>query len=297
MSLGVAALELVTDGKGLESGLAAAKAKTDSWGASVGGIGKAGALAIAGVGVAALGILGGLTAMANKSAAAAGEVSKLKRETGLTTIEASKLRAIGERLGLSTDDLSKSFGTLSKSLESAHPSLEKYDIEIVKASDGHVDMSKTLGTVADRFKSMPDGVEKTALAMDIFGKTGKDLIPLLNKGSEGLKEMGDEAARLGLAFDDKALAAAKRYKTAQKDLSENIEGLKNKMGMAFLPVLAEVSTQMLHVAEKVIPLVSAAFETVTGWAGWFVPHELPNRRLLCGTGGPYRMSCRSWASN
>lgn len=263
--LGRAVLELATDSQGLEKGLAAAKSSTSSWGAGVGGVAKGAALAIAGVGVAAFGILGSLTAMANSSAKTAGEVAKLKRETGLTSVEASKLRAIGERLNLDTDQLSKSFGILSKSLESTHPSLAKYNIEVVKAKDGHINMEATLGKVADRFKGMPDGVEKTALAMDIFGKSGKDMIPLLNQGSSGLKAMGDEAARLGLVFDDKALAAAKRYSMAQKDLTENVEGLKNKIGMAFLPILADMTGGLVKLAEFVLPPISAGFDKVIGF--------------------------------
>jgi hypothetical protein len=263
--LGRAVLELATDSQGLEKGLAAAKSSASSWGAGVGGVAKGAAMAIAGVGVAALGILGSLTAMANSSAKSAGEVAKLKRETGLTSIEASKLRAIGERLNIDTDALSKSFGILSKSLESTHPSLAKYNIEVVKAKDGHIDMEATLGKVADRFKAMPDGVEKTALSMDIFGKSGKDMIPLLNQGSAGLKAMGDEAAKLGLVFDDKALAAAKRYSLAQKDLTENVEGLKNKIGVAFLPILADMTGGLVKLAEFVLPPISAGFDKVIGF--------------------------------
>jgi hypothetical protein len=231
-------------------------------------LGTAGKLAVAGVaavGTAVVGTITGLVALANNSAHTAGEVRRLARETGLTAIEASKLRYIGERLGLSTDDLSKSFGKLSMNIEGAHPHLAKYNIAVVHGKDGNVDMARTLGNVADRFKSMPDGVEKTALSMQIFGKTGKDMIPLLNKGAAGLKEMGDEAKRLGLVFDDTALNSAMRYSKAQKDIGEAVEGLKNKLGMAFLPVLADVATALSRFASLVLPPITAGVERFTGF--------------------------------
>lgn len=233
----------------------------------IGAMGTAGKLAAAGtiaLATAGAALVGGLTKLAEASAKSAGEVAKLKRETGLSAEEASKLRYEGARLNIDVDGLSKSFGILSKSLESAHPSLEKYNIAVVHAKDGHIDMEKTLGNVADRFKAMPDGVEKTALSLAIFGKQGKDMIPLLNQGSDGLKSMGDEAAKLGLVFDNNALAAAKRYSMAQKDLSDSVEGLKNRIGMAFLPILADAARVMVNIADKVLPPVVAGFDKVSG---------------------------------
>jgi hypothetical protein len=47
------------------------------------------------------------------------------------------------------------------------------------------------------------GRSRPRLPWQIFGKSGADLIPLLNAGKAGLKEMGDEAARFGLVIDEK----------------------------------------------------------------------------------------------
>ncbi|MFK5283958.1 hypothetical protein ACI3PL_30705, partial [Lacticaseibacillus paracasei] len=55
-----------------------------------------------------------------------------------------------------------------------------------------------LAQVFDKFAAMPDGIEKTALAVHIFGRSGATLIPLLNEGTQGLSAMSEEASRLGL---------------------------------------------------------------------------------------------------
>ncbi len=47
--------------------------------------------------------------------------------------------------------------------------------------------------LADRFSRMEDGSTKTALAIQIFGESGADLIPLLNAGADGLARMADES--------------------------------------------------------------------------------------------------------
>lgn len=36
---------------------------------------------------------------------------------------------------------------------------------------------------------MPDGAEKSALAMQLFGKNGMAMLPFLNKGAAGIQEL------------------------------------------------------------------------------------------------------------
>lgn len=55
--------------------------------------------------------------------------------------------------------------------------------------------------LSDFFKDLPDGVEKTSLAMEFFGREGAQLIPILNKGSAAIGELQAEARRLGVDLD------------------------------------------------------------------------------------------------
>ncbi len=225
------------------------------------GMGKAGQLAMIGVAAlatSAVALVGGLFAMGESAAATADQVRKLARETGLTTEEASKLRFAGERLNIDTGALSKSLGIFSKGLEATHPKLAQYGIEVVKASDGHIEMDKTLANVADKFTTMPDGVEKTAIAMALFGKSGKDMIPLLNQGSAGLAAMGGEATKMGLVFSKEGVESARLFGLAQKDLSERFEGMKNTVGMAVLPIMTKLFDFLSTVADRVLPPLTEA---------------------------------------
>src|SRR3989442_2280407 len=202
------------------------------------GMGTAGKLAVAGVAAlatAGVGMATALVGFAESAATAAGEVRKLARETGLSAEEASKLRFAAERLNIDTDVLSKSFGILSKHLASTPDFLEQYGMSLMVNADGTVNMAETVKGLAAQFASMPDGVEKTALSMELFGKGGKDMIPLLNQGTTGLYNMGEEATRLGLVFSKEGVESARKFGLAQKDLSERFEGMKNTVGIAVLP--------------------------------------------------------------
>src|SRR4051812_36420417 len=71
----------------------------------------------------------------------------------------------------------------------------------VKGSDGHLKpVNALLGELADKFAKMPDGAEKADAAVQIFSRSGAELIPLLNGGSDGLARMGIEAKRAGVVM-------------------------------------------------------------------------------------------------
>lgn len=246
-------------------------------GKKIEGLGAAGKLAVAGIaaaGTAAAATAGTLFALGEHAAEVAGEIRKLSRETGLSAEETSKLRYAAERLNISTDQISKGLGLFSKSLsgvgevldedgnlvEVTSAKLDKYGISVMENADHTVNMKETLMAVATQFASMPDGVEKTAEAMALFGKGGKDLIPLLNQGSKGLASMGDEATKLGLVFSQDGLESARKFGLAQKDLSDRFEGMKLQIGMKVLPILTQFFDFLSSVADKVLPPVTALVE-------------------------------------
>lgn len=232
---------------------------------ALGAAGKAMAAGIAIASGAVVAVAGTLTALATKSAATAGEVTKLKRELGLSAEEASKLRYAGERLGLDVDELSTSFKKFDANLITNKDRFKELGIQIATNKQGNIDFLPTLGNVSEKFKTMPDGVEKSALAVELFGKKGLEMIPFLNQGRDGLKTLGDKATALGLVFDDQALGSAARYKKSQKDIGDAFEGVKNRIGMAFLPILADLSVALMGFVNAWFPAVVKGLEKVSEW--------------------------------
>jgi hypothetical protein len=92
--------------------------------------------------------------------------------------------------------------------------------------------------VADAFSEMKDGANKTALALMIFGRAGSDILPMFDKGAKGIKEMKDEAVRLGIAMSDAEIKKLDDYgdaidrigmrakATAGRGLTELIDKIK-----------------------------------------------------------------------
>ena len=171
--------------------------------------------AVAGFGAAIAGsaIVAGLGAIVKKSIDAGDELFNLQAKTG---VAASALIGIGNAAKLADVDV----GTLGKGIT-------KLNINLVKAAEGNEDLArkfqalgvdvkdangqvvpadKALKQIADRFADMPDGAQKAAAAVALFGKAGADLIPLLNEGAASMEKftykVGEDFAARSDLFND-----------------------------------------------------------------------------------------------
>lgn len=206
-----------------------------------------------------------------------GEVEKLRRETGLTAEDSSRLLFAFKHVGLDAADASKSIGIFAKQLKLMSDSTDengqsmKPIAGILKGigvtaldSAGNIrPVNEIIPELADKFKAMPDGLEKTALAMQLFGKSGKDMLPLLNQGSAGLTDLGKEADKLGVTLTGDNLEQIKQYKFAQRDLGEAIGGLKLQIGLALMPQLTKMAAWFTENQPTIRAFLHEAIEKAT----------------------------------
>jgi hypothetical protein len=171
--------------------------------------------AVAGFGAAIAGsaIVGGLTAVIKKSIDAGDELFNLQAKTG---IAASALIGLGNAAKLADVDqatlgkgLTKLSVNLVKAAEGNDGLAQKFKalgVSIKDANGQVVPADKALKQIADRFADMPDGAQKAAAAVALFGKSGADLIPLLNEGAASMEKftykVGEDFAARSDLFND-----------------------------------------------------------------------------------------------
>ncbi|WP_370487651.1 phage tail protein [Stenotrophomonas maltophilia] len=104
--------------------------------------------------------------------------------------------------------------------------------------------------LADRFKAMPDGAEKAALAVDIFGKAGAEMIPFLNQGRDGIGALKQEAAELGLQLSADTAAQAGNFNDALDKLKLATQSIGNQITASLLPALNDMAGGMVESAKQ-----------------------------------------------
>jgi uncharacterized protein YqgQ len=219
----------------------------------------------------ALGV-GALAAAVKQAANFADEMQETAEKVGITTKSLSELKYAADLSGDSFEALQTGLKRLSTNIlefsnggKGAQELFNSLGVSAVDSSGKLRSADDVLKDVADRFATLPNGAEKTALAIQLFGKAGADLIPLLNQGSAGLKNMADEAERFGLVVDDQAASAAAQFNDNLDRLNKSFEGFKLEAAKQVLPALADISDAMVQAA-KDSGLLYAAFVGLGGVA-------------------------------
>jgi hypothetical protein len=187
----------------------------------------------------------------------AGGVAKLSRETGSGTEAISKLLYAGKRYGLEVTDMSKSLGIFSKKLVEANKgnnetadTFNKMGVSI-KGADGKLKpFDSIFGQVAEKFKAMPNGVEKTALAMQLFGKSGKDMLPLLNQGADGMAKLGAQAEKFGFVLTQNNIKAFAGFRKATFESEQAAKGLQIQLGLLTLGPMTKLKTKTTELVSE-----------------------------------------------
>ena len=192
------------------------------------------------------------------------EVRSLQRSIGGTAEDASRLRFAGDELGVTGQALTVGFKALAGHLDANDDKIKRMGISYRDAHGEILPTKDVLANLAERFASMPNGLQKTALATDLFGKSGQKLIPILNQGKQGLKELYAESDKLGVTMSGKDLEAVKKYTLSQKKLKEAIKGAQITIGRELIPMLTKL---VGYITENVVPWFKSFANGLTGKDG------------------------------
>ncbi len=219
------------DGTSQIDGLNAALGRTTTQAnAASGAFGKLGALSKSiGSGLGALvpaATIAGLGALGKRAIDAADNLNDLSSRTGVGVESLSKFGAAAEDSGTSVDEVAKAMGRLARGVvdpaSQTSKALQSIGVSATDANGKVRSLDQIMLSVSDVFAKMPDGAQKTALAMELFGKSGANLIPMLNAGSAALGEysatIDTEMAQAADQFNDSINAIARAVSSVDSSL-------------------------------------------------------------------------------
>lgn len=243
--VGALRVNLGIDSADFNKGLANAQTRLASVAANVA---KAGAAIAVGLGIA----LGGAV---KKTLDNMDELSKAAQSFGIPIEQLSALKYAADLSGVGLDALGVSMGKLSKNMVdvaagaggAAKAAFEKLGIS-VKNSDGTLKSSTSvLEELSGKFAEMPDGAEKTALAMQLMGKSGAAMIPLLNGGTTALQAQIAEAKKFGLVITQEAAAGAEQFNDNLTRLSAMVGGVMIQATSGLTKTLSTLSNTFVAI--------------------------------------------------
>jgi hypothetical protein len=154
--------------------------------------------------------------------------------------------------GVETEALGDALGTLARNMDrAARGSKEQAGAfkkagVAVKDNNGELrPLDDVLGDIADKFASMPDGARKAALATRLFRGQGKQLIPFLNEGRDGIARLRQEFEASGAQISGDTARDFAAFNDNFDRFKNQIQGVKVQLATALLPALSRVLEHVL----------------------------------------------------
>lgn len=112
------------------------------------------------------------------------------------------------------------------------------------------DTTKVMEEIADAFNKIGDEATKNQVLLELFGKAGLAMRPMMEEGAEGIRAAREEAHEFGLVMSDELAVAVGEYDTNTKKLKASTEGLLTQIVQGLLPAVTAVQRAFLDAGKS-----------------------------------------------
>ena len=192
----------------------------------------------------------------------ADDLENLSSTTGIATDDLQKLQYAADFVDVSLDTMTGSMTKLTQTMSKARDgskeseeAFKKLHIRITDSRGALRDSNDVFYETIDKLGKIKNETERDALAMKIFGKSAKELNPLIEAGSKKLKELGIEAENLGVIMGEEDIEKASAFNDALESLDKTTDSLKNSLGMALVPILTSLFEALSKIPVEVLKTI------------------------------------------
>lgn len=222
---------------------------------------SAGSAALLGVGVAAVGAAAGIAKLSLSTAEYAGNISDLATKTNLTTNTIQSLRLAATLSGQSFESVSETAVIFQRRIQEAREGNDKLAASFQALGvnlAGPVD--EAFRTTLEKLSRAEDGAAKTALTVELFGRSGSQLLPIMSQLGGEFENLEKRAREMGIVLDEEAIKKADEFGDQIDILKLQLGAIANDIGAFFIPAWMNYA--------QVIGVVTQAFrDLATGAEG------------------------------
>jgi len=237
---GAAFIELSVNDSRLIKGLQAASQKLQSFGAGLRNVGTR----MMAVGA---GIVAPLLASAKSFASMGDQLDKMSARTGVSVESFSELGYAAQLSGASMEDVETGVRNMQRTIagaangsESAAEALAMVGLSAQQLMALSPDQQFMV--IGKRLNEIRDPAQRAAAAMELFGRSGTTLMPMM----EGLAEARAEAKRLGVVMSTEDARAAATFNDALDRMWASLRSLVVTIGGALAPFLTELAGKIVN---------------------------------------------------
>jgi hypothetical protein len=173
------------------------------------------------------------------------ELEHFADEIGSTAHELSALRFAAIETGTDIESFNGAIGKMTQKIGEAREGAAKTSVAFQALG---LDVNRMAGEsaggqledIAERMKQIPNAADRAALAVELFGKKGRELLPMLMQGKEGIEAMKTKADELNATLSDDQAASLASAQKGINELKMEWQGLWNTLATAVVPILKTV---------------------------------------------------------
>lgn len=146
-----------------------------------------------------------------------------------------------KQVGVTSEQLTTSLTRFNKAVADDSDAFKQLGIDIHDANGDLKSNAVLLEDVADAFQKMENGALKASIAQQLLGRTGGALIPFLNQGRDGFKEVAKEAENFNQVISGETAAQADRFGDNLQKMADASRGVGNAIAAGALPALVDLT--------------------------------------------------------
>jgi len=189
---------------------------------------------------------GGMIAATVAFGTAGSALLDMSKRTGMSVEALGRLGFAAEQNGATLEDVSKGVINLNRSFAEASSGSKEATAAFARLGLSMAQISgmspeERFRAIVGALAAIPDPAVRAALAMQLFGKAGVQLLPMIADGTAGLDEMARKAEELGIVMSTDSAKSANAFGSALTSMHRAVGAISNAIGSALAPSLTEIA--------------------------------------------------------
>ncbi len=195
----------------------------------------------------------------------ASSLGEVAQQLGVTTDALQEYRFAATQAGLSQEDMDQALSQLTRRIGEAASgtkaqaqAFEMLGISVRDANGNIIQAGDAIPQIAEALKDVQSPAERAALLMDLFGRSGQKLEPLLAGGAAGVNGLRDAARELGIVLSSKQIQSA-------DDAADKLAAVKQVLEARLAGVVADNAQEIIDLANAFASLADNIFKALKAW--------------------------------
>lgn len=236
-------------------------AKTDKNAKSVAGTLSSGIKTVgkwgAAIGTAVAGAAAGMAKMATSAAGTADNIDKMSQKIGISREAYQELDFALSQSGTDVDKLQTGMKTMSQQVEKNAKAFEDLGVALTDSDGKARSQEEIFYDTVRALQEMEEGTEKTVAATQLFGKTGTELMPLLNQEAGSLDKLRQEAHDLGLVMEDELVDGGVSLTDTLDKMKRSLGAVMTQLGARLMPIVEKAANFIIGNIPKITKLIDS----------------------------------------